>query len=625
MRVQDGTARAHCAPGRLRLYLSVGLLATIGGCAGGGSSVEPAGPPALPDPVVMRGRVSAGEDAQAAALFRAAREAYGEGRFPEATELARAAVDRFPSAGVSGRALRLQAEAALAAEMWPDAAAAAARYAALLAPDDPRRPDVMLVKAQAHLGAGEAARALALTLSLPADADAELLRGGRDIARAAAAALPAGTLVSLLERATPGNPAVPVVQARLAQRLREAFEDDDARAAAEAALEAGAVGPDAEMARTVLDAPPLPRARSVRIAAVLPLSGSPALRSFARQIAEGIEVAAATAGEDLLVEVRSVDNQGDTEETVRAVRALMDGSVLGAVGFLEDVALEAGGQARSGPLALISPSARSERAAGEGAYSLAGADPAGARAIAGYAATRGYTRAAILHTTTPGSSEEADAFAEALRDGGIPLVGRFTYAAGTTFFQDQIRAAREALRLGDAGALPASSRIGDTIQAAELPPVALFVPIPAEDVEFVAPQLTFFGLDTLAIEVLGTSGWTETEVLNTVDSRHTNGVVATAPWGAGVGSPGFRAFRSAYEAHFRRSLVSTVPALGYDAVLVLLQAIRSGADTPARVVRALERIEAVQGATGVFSVEGSRIVRRPEVVRILGRTTVPIR
>jgi ABC-type branched-subunit amino acid transport system substrate-binding protein len=201
-------------------------------------------------------------------------------------------------------------------------------------------------------------------------------------------------------------------------------------------------------------------------------------------------------------------------------------------------------------------------------------------------------------------------------------VGRFRYAEGATFFEPQIRSARDALRRDEIAALRLTDQ--DTLRVELLDPVALFVPTPGEDVELLAPQITHFGLDTLGIEVLGTSGWTDGETLRRVDARHTNRVVATAPLGAAGTSPGYERFRAAYEEHFRRTLVSPVPAVGYDAALLLLEAVRRGARTPREVVEVLESLEDVEGATGVFSVIDGRVVRRSRAVRIENKILTPI-
>ena len=70
--------------------------------------------------------------------------------------------------------------------------------------------------------------------------------------------------------------------------------------------------------------------------------------------------------------------------------------------------------------------------------------------------------------------------------------------------------------------------------------------------------------------------------------------------------------------------MSAVPAIGYDAALLLLEALRRGSPTPGPIVEALEGLEDVEGATGVFSVVNGRVLRRTQVVRVEERTLTPI-
>jgi ABC-type branched-subunit amino acid transport system substrate-binding protein len=100
--------------------------------------------------------------------------------------------------------------------------------------------------------------------------------------------------------------------------------------------------------------------------------------------------------------------------------------------------------------------------------------------------------------------------------------------------------------------------------------------------------------------------------------------VATAPVGTGVTSEGYLRFKEAYEERFQQTLVSPVPAAGYDATLVLLEALRSGRTGPSDVRLALEGLGEVQGATGVFTVVDGRVVRRTHVVLIRNGTLTPI-
>lgn len=368
-----------------------------------------------------------------------------------------------------------------------------------------------------------------------------------------------------------------------------------------------------------------PRAVDVRLGTILPLTGSPSFRRYAALIAEGVEVAAASyLGASAHITVVARDDAGDPTTAADDVQQLEADGAMAVVGLLDQEDLQAAATARTGVLPIISPTARV--VSGSDVYSLSGADPRAAASVAAYAAEAGFKRVAVVNSRAPESTEEADAFVNALEADGMPLAGRFDYPAGETSFGGPLKAAQAALRGEEIRALQAKLPPGDTLHVNpdSLDPVALFIPVSPEDVELLAPQVTFFGLDTLGIQVLGTSGWTDADVLKTVPNRHTDGVVATMPVSAGPGSAGYERFKEAYEAHFQRSLVSPVPALGYDAALLILEAAKSGARTPAELAEALKQVHDVEGATGIFSVRDGRVFRRTEVVRIEHGAFVPV-
>lgn len=626
MKPQPGrTARIPTVSGRF-VFL---LLALVVACRPVPATDDAPTPPVEVEPLVSEEPISPARQARAAELFRLARDERAAGRPAEAVALADRIVEEFPSSSVSGRALRLVAEAALEAGQWAVADEAAQRYAALLPPEDPRRVEMYLLQARAMEGLEDIPARVERLLRIDYGAPAELRAEAAGATRTAVRGLSPAEAADLLDGAPTDAAVRPVLQAWYARLLVAEGRPDDAARQARQALEAGLSGPDSVLAATVLDPtsgelPEIPGLRTARLGSVLPLSGSPALREAASLIAEGVEVATATAQpQGLQVELLAFDDAGDPGLADSLVMELEEEGALGSVGFLRDEALAAASSARRGELPLVSPTAHAGPDTPDGVLTLAGADPVAAASVAEYAAGQGYRRAAVIHSRLPESVEEARAIERTLQERGVPVVGTFPYAAGATFFQDQIRGAREVLRMEEIRALNLGE--DDTLRVEELDPVALFVPIPAEDVEFVAPQLTFFGLDTLGIDILGTSGWTDPATFEAVDDRHTTGVVATAPLNAGPGSSGYERFRDAYEAHFQRTLVSPVPALGYDAALLLLEAIGSGAVSPAQVRAALGRIRDLEGATGTFSVVDGRVLRRQEVVRIVNGGTIPVR
>ncbi len=606
------------------------FVCVLGLWAGGSCAVpESAGregpqPRELEHPVLEVAPLAPSRQAEAAGLVARAEAALAGGGAVEALRLARRVVEEFPASSSSGKALLLVAQAGVTVGDGTTAEEAALRYLALVPSTHPRVPELRVLHAEAAADSPD--RALTRLAELPPMADRELRDRVVGLARAVVLDAPDGALESFLAEAAADADARPVVEVRAAALAL--FRDNVvvADSLAREALAHGAAGTDAALAEAVLSGE-LPQdylpTREVTLGAVLPLQGAPALASFSELVLEGIEVAAVTAtGRALDVRVAARDDGGDVGRTAAVVRELEAAGVAGIVGFLEEVSLEVAAGARVDGVPLVSPTARAPGIAAEGVYSLEGVDSVGIHALARLAASRGYQRVAFIESTSPLSAEEADLFERELLRFGIPNVGRFAYEEGATFFEPQIQSARDALREDEIAALGLTE--DDTLHVEILDPVGVFVPVPAEDVELLAPQITHFGPDTLGIEVMGTRGWTDAETLRLVDSRHTDRVMATAAMGSGADAPGFLLFREAYEAYFQRTLVSAVPALGYDAALLILEALRRGARTPSGIVETLGGLEDVEGATGLFGLVDGRVVRRTQVVRVEERTLTPI-
>lgn len=602
------------------------LCMMLGGCSLAGPSGAPDRAVAIrpADPVIERGPISPAREVEATRLLAAAEDAFEARRFAEAARLTREIVDDYPTAPVSGQALILYVRAAAESGLSAQADSAGERYIALLSPGDERIGEVRLLQADALVD--DPASRLDRLLRIESSARRNDLLRAVPLARDAVVELDLQQLAEVLAGVPIDAPVAPTAQARYAALLLQEGDDAIARVVARMALDGGAAGPDAFVAESVFrgELPAdLTRVTSIRLAAVLPLGGSPQLAGFAGSIAEGIEVAAATVlGDRFDVEVVTLDDEGDPIRAAELMEQLEAEGVAGVVGLLQDGSLEAAGQARQFGLPLISPTARSASRAGEGVYSLEGPDPEAARMLARYSASQGHMRVAVIHSSTGESAEEVDAYQEVAESFGIQIAGRFVYQAGATNFEQQILAARDALRRAEIAALGLGEE--DTLRVELLEPVAVFVPVPPEDVEFLAPQITHHALDTLGIEVLGTAGWTDPTTLGVLEELHTTGVVATARLGTGVLSPGYLRFQRAYEEYFQRSLVSSVPALGYDATLLLLEALRTGRTAPAAVQASFERLREIDGATGIFTTVGDRVMRRTHVVRIERGSLIPM-
>lgn len=613
-------ARTLTASGRfLWTVLAVGSCQTVGGPAAPGPGAD------LPAVVVEPGAISAADERAARELLASAQASFDANRHFEALRTAEELLEAYPASEASGEALRLTALAHERVGQGDEAVTAADQYVALLPPGDGRAGEMRLL--QARVRADEPRESLRILLEIPELGDVSARQEGARLARAAIDSLDIEVLAEAVDEAPSDGALRPLVEARLAVSYLEFGFEEEARVAARRSLDGGVAGLEAEWAAGVLEGELPPGRRRVTtfsIGAVLPETGPPALADYARGIREGIELAVATVlGDVFTVSLVVADDQADPFLGAELIQQLeATDSVVGIVGFLLDDVLLSSAAARRSPIPIVSPTARTARVAGDAVYSLDEANPAAARSVAEYAASRAFQRIAMLYPNNPAARAEADAFEARAVELGMPVVGRFEYEPGATFFEPQIRGARDALRAQELAALALAE--DDTLHMEVLEPAALFMPLPPEDVEFLAPQVIHFGLDTLAIEILGTSGWGDPQTLAEVESRLTDGVVATAPAGTDASSPGAMRFRRLYEDAYQKSLVSTAPAVGYDAALILLEALRRGQIEPERLRYELERLEDIEGATGIFSIVDGRVVRRTDLIRIDDSRAVPI-
>lgn len=336
------------------------------------------------------------------------------------------------------------------------------------------------------------------------------------------------------------------------------------------------------------------RAEPVRVGVVVPRSGSEYLQRYGDLVLEGVELAALARSEaegarPVVLDV--VDDGGEIERAAAAVKELERRGAVAVIGPVLPGLADAAARARSDQrLVLVDPlgSAHSES---PNVFVLNTPDVRGAEALARYAARQGWTRIGILYPRTAEYRRQAEAFSAALHAEGGRVVAEMPYEAGTTTFATHLRA----------------------IAAAA--PQAIYVPAPEQDVHQIAPQITYYGLAGAGVKVLGGESWTAESVQARVATRYLEGVIASTPLPPSNAEVGWDDFVARYEAAYHRSLGHPYPALGYDAMRLVLAALDEGADSAAEVAEAVHRIRELRGATGVLSVEQGRVVRRPYLVR----------
>ena len=147
---------------------------------------------------------------------------------------------------------------------------------------------------------------------------------------------------------------------------------------------------------------------------------------------------------------------------------------------------------------------------------------------------------------------------------------------------------------------------------------------PDRDVRQIAPQIAFYGLDSAGVQVFGDEAWASASVRRVVPPRDLEGVIAASHFAPGradaLADPDFV---RRYEESYRRSLENQLPALGYDAANLVLQALPNRMTTPSALARRFSLLAGIRGATGTFSVRSDRVVRTPYLVVIRGGRLAP--
>lgn len=579
------------------LSLSLGAFFLLQGCipmGSAGGSPEPAGPPI---PAIRDGDLSRSETRRGRELLRGARDSLAAGSsYGWVLEAAQAVIQDYPVMSGSGEAFGLLARAHFQLGSLAGAADAARAYADLLGPDHPFFPAAVSLQASALNQAGDGRGALRAFLTLPAESPDSILQDGKVLVRELVPLLPARDLGLLTEGLPVSSPFRGIMATEWAVSLYLRGEAQEALRWAQAALASSLDEREGKLARGVADGRlEEVLGRPLILGVVLPRSGvSPNLLQYGEWVYEGIQVALEEFQPRLPrpIQLEIVDDRGTPLGGRTAIRSLDSFGAMGALGFLAQDVLRAAAATRQGDFPIISPFSFLPPEEAQGIYSLSGPDPGGARELARAAWELELETVAIVRPATEEARMDALAFREEFEALGGIVPRDIVFDSGGTFFQPQFK------------------------EVEALLPDGLFLPLTPRDIQLLAPQVTFYGVDTLGAQLLGTSDWTEDAVVMDVDSRHTDGVIAATTRLTQDDTESFLRFREAYESFFHKTLRSQVPAFGYDAAALIFKALEAGPRNPQELMAAMEEIRDFPGATGMISIEGGRITRDPLLVRI---------
>jgi ABC-type branched-subunit amino acid transport system substrate-binding protein len=337
----------------------------------------------------------------------------------------------------------------------------------------------------------------------------------------------------------------------------------------------------------------------VAIGVILPQSGPSYLRPYAEAVLEGVRVAVAeheAAGRqrvDLLVR----DDSGSATSAANAIRELGNAGVVAIIGPLTDATLAAAARARgSTDLVVIGPTATMPSPLAN-VYAFNVEDTASAAALGRYAGGT-KRRSGVLHANTQANTAEARAFARAVTAAGgpPPLIAAFDSNATTM--------AAEIRRLRDGG-----------VQQ-------VFIAANMRAIRQLIPQLGYYGLADA--QLLGGEIWASEEFRRDVPRAQIQGAIVATVLPRSNAAVGWGAFEEAYGRMYKRSLTSAIPALGYDAAKLILDAKPEGRVGRGDVAREVRSTDWTTGATGIFRLNAGAATRRPFLMRIRGGALEPI-
>jgi len=561
-------------------------------------------PTGTPIPAIEDEGLPAPMAAEARRLLTEARRHLASGDHEAARNASRDIILLYPGALGSGEALDILARASLALGQAEEAVDASTRFLDLIGPDHPGFPGAVVLNSRARAVGGDAGGALRALFRVPAALPPEDLSEGAAFVRELVREVEAEELRTIAEDAPTPHPFRGIAATELAVTLFLEGDTTEAEEWARIALLEDLSDVDRDLSRGVLagDMGDL-LGEAVTLGAILPRTGvSPGLAEYSELVLEGIQVAVEQYQSQLRRPIRLevLDHEGAFERSRSLVRELEDLGAFAAVGPLTLEFLEEAVSARTRDFPMVSPFSSITPEGAEGVFTLSGPDPGGSEVVARYAWDLGLERVMVLRPRTETARVDAEAFSTVFQELGGYLPPEVVFESGATFFQAELE------------------RVGSIL------PDGLFLPLTARDIQLLAPQFTYYGLDTLGIQVLGTTGWTEDAVLAEVDSRHTDGVIASTTRISQDETESYQAFRVRYEDRFKKSLRSVVPAYGYDAASLLLHALGADPRTNEDLLRVLDDVEDFPGATGHFSLTGEQILRIPQLVRIQDRELIYI-
>lgn len=305
---------------------------------------------------------------------------------------------------------------------------------------------------------------------------------------------------------------------------------------------------------------------------------------------EQVNAAGGVLGKPVRVIVEDTEGRPELAQTV-VTKLITSNKVVAVLGEVaSSLTLAAAPVAQQNQIPLITPSSTNPGVTqiGDYIFRVCFIDPFQGLVMAKFAKNSlGVQRVAVLRDIRNDYSVGlADVFVENFRAMGGQIVADVSYSAGDTDFSAQLTSI-------------APSR-----------PEAIFVPGYYTEVGLIARQAKQLGLN---IPLLGGDGW-DSPRLTEIGGEALSGSYFSNHYSADDPDPAIQKFVSEYRSRFNQ-VPDGLAALGYDAAMILFDAMeRAGSTEPQAVRDALAETQNFAGVTGVITIDGERNAVKPAVI-----------
>ncbi len=361
------------------------------------------------------------------------------------------------------------------------------------------------------------------------------------------------------------------------------------------------------------------RNRPVKVGVVLPLSGY-----FSEQgqgVLDGIRFAQGRTRSEpgKMLELVVRDSEGSMVKAIRSTRDLIQRERVDViVGELESqITAAIGALASDSGVPLMAPAATENGVASVGStvYQLNSDLELKGRVLAEYAINGlGLRSFATLAPSDEYGQQMIASFSATVDELGGRIIAQTWYAGTPEDLSRQFKVVREAAFHRDSTDVEAlieeAEEKGQKLEARDIPVLsidAFFMPVYAEDIKYVAPQLALHNIRT---QILGGEYLDDIEVLTGQQiQRYINGAIFVSDFFADLDASNFHEFRTNFRLQMKRT-PERWEVFGYDAFQLIQHAVGSGAQSAEQINEALQSIYRFEGMKGKISFRGGERVNK---------------